>query len=111
MNNSKHELLNLNMDARPVMKRSTHSSRVGTLLFICMAIVLLLAMPAAACPLCDGTIAQENSSGLGDGMSYSTLGLIGMPFLLFGTVAGIVIRAYRRHRPPQFTELDDSHMN
>jgi hypothetical protein len=74
-------------------------SHIGRTLIV--AAVLLLVWGVAsdtllACPGCKEEIAQQSTDGLGKGLSYSVMGMVSMPFLLFGTVAGIVIRAYRK---------------
>lgn len=75
----------------------TFASRV--LLFaVAFGLLMLLPILLSACPFCSETVAQQKSAGLAQGLSYSVIGLASMPFVLFGTVATVIYRAFRRHR-------------
>jgi hypothetical protein len=65
---------------------------------VTMAVIVIVASagPAIGCPSCGKDIAQNK--GLADGLNYTILGMMSMPFLLFGTMVGVFYRAYRRYR-------------
>lgn len=79
----------------------------GTRTVAIMTMVVILAVTvvgdAVGCPSCGKDIAQN--PGLADGLNYSILGMMSMPFLLFGTVAGLFYRAYRRHHRSGYDRL------
>jgi hypothetical protein len=53
---------------------------------------------AHACPSCADAVAGQKSHGLADGLNYSIIGLMGMPFLVAGGIGGAIYRALRKQR-------------
>lgn len=74
--------------------RSRSAVRATTLALV---MLLMFADVASACPSCKETIAADGR-GLAEGFSYSVLGMVSMPFLLFAVVGGIIMLAVRRAR-------------
>jgi hypothetical protein len=77
----------------------TYLSHIGRTILVAAVLLLLWAMASdtlLACPLCKEAIGEQSSNGLGKGISYTVMGMVSMPFLLVGTVASIVIRAYMK---------------
>lgn len=69
------------------------------LLFLCAAAV------ADACPNCGAELAnQKGGAELVQGFTYSMVGMASMPFLLFGSVAFYIFRAYRRRQEEEFED-------
>lgn len=68
------------------------------LLAVAFAVLALHFIPAAlsACPNCSEAIGSQKDTGLADGLNYTILAMIGLPFLVVGTVAAITLRAYMR---------------
>ncbi len=64
------------------------------LLPLVAVMLLFLAAEAVACPNCKDQMAENG--GLAQGFYYTILGMVGMPFLLFGVVSTIVYRAHVR---------------
>ena len=78
----------------------TFLSHIGRVAIAAVVLLLIWAMASdtlIACPGCKEELAKQSTNGLGKGLSYTVMGMVSMPFLLFGTVAGIVIRAFRKH--------------
>jgi hypothetical protein len=72
---------------------------IGALAIAAVAAMAILALPdlASACPACKETVrGSAQGAALSAGFNYTIFLLIGMVFGLFGTIAGIVVRAYRR---------------
>lgn len=65
---------------------------------IVVALVLLLASVAAACPTCKDGLAQNDPHGqaLAAGYAYSVLFMMSMPYLLLCTMASMAFLAIRR---------------
>jgi hypothetical protein len=79
---------------------NAYRSHIGRVLLAASVLLLVWAMSSetvVACPACNEAVSQQPTDGLGEGLSYSVLGMMSMPFLLFATVAGIIIRAYMKH--------------
>ena len=71
-----------------------------------LAVVLLAAEFAAACPTCKDTLAHDPAaSNLARGIYYSILFMISMPFLIFGSLCAYfyweVCRARKRQAAEQ----------
>lgn len=67
-----------------------------SVLMVAVALLLVTVAPEVlACPSCKETVRAQAGGNLAAGFNYTVLGLIGMVFGLFTTVASIVIRAYR----------------
>ena len=66
------------------------------LLLLVFPLLLLTLDLASACPACKEAVAEQGSSGLSEGLSYSVLGMVAMPFVLFASVALVVVRSYMR---------------
>lgn len=64
------------------------------------ALIIFVAQLAAtamlACPNCKEALASQEGQGLADGLNYTVLGMVSLPFLLVGTVAAVIIRAYTK---------------
>jgi hypothetical protein len=78
----------------------SYRSHIGRTVVAGAVLLLVWALasePLVACPACNEAVSQQPTEGLGEGLSYSVIGMMSMPFLLFATVAGIVIRAYMKH--------------
>ena len=80
------------INSKVILSRPTARALAVTLLMLLTTVEWAL-----ACPSCKETIAGDNG-GLAEGFSYSVLGMVSMPFLLFAIVGGIVAMAYRRAR-------------
>jgi uncharacterized paraquat-inducible protein A len=67
---------------------------------IVLALVLLLASVAAACPTCKDGIAQNDPHGqaLAAGYAYSVLFMMSMPYLVLCTMGSMAYIAIRRAR-------------
>jgi heme/copper-type cytochrome/quinol oxidase subunit 2 len=70
---------------------------------LALALVLLLVGEASACPNCKEALASQtgDAARLKDGYFYSILFMMGMPFLLLGTGALMVVRAAKRGALPE----------
>jgi hypothetical protein len=68
-------------------------SRWGWYLSGAMAVVGILPAAAWACPVCLG-----GDDALGHAMNMSILFLMSMPFLIGGSIGGVLFVAYRRAR-------------
>lgn len=86
------------------LKRVVWQSVAGWLAVAVMALATGLAPAAAlACPNCKEAVAEQEEQGLADGLNYTVLGMVSLPFLVVGTVAAVTIRAYTR-RSNQYIE-------
>ena len=76
---------------------------------IVLALVLLIATVAAACPTCKEGLAQNDPHGqsLAAGYAYSVLFMMSMPYIVLGTFASAAYYSIRRARP-QSDDLGDS---
>jgi hypothetical protein len=65
-----------------------------------VALVLLMASVAAACPTCKDGLAQNDPQGkaLAAGYAYSILFMMSMPYLVLGTVGSLAYLSIRRAR-------------
>jgi hypothetical protein len=65
-----------------------------------VALVLLIASVAAACPTCKDGLAQNDPRGkaLAAGISYSILFMMSMPYIVLGTFGGCAYFSIRRAR-------------
>jgi uncharacterized membrane protein len=65
-----------------------------------VALLLLLASVAAACPTCKDGLAQNDPQGqaIAAGFYYSILFMMAMPYLVLGTFASIAYYTIRRAR-------------
>lgn len=65
-----------------------------------VALLLLLASVAAACPTCKDGLAQNDPHGqaIAAGFYYSILFMMAMPYLVLGTFASIAYYTIRRAR-------------
>ncbi len=81
------------------------------LMVVALLGIYLIPVAASACPNCKQAVASQKDQGLADGLNYTILGMIGLPFLLAGTVGAVTIRAYRRQgndsRPGSNASPDD----
>jgi hypothetical protein len=70
---------------------------------LALALLLLLAGDASACPNCKEALANQtgDAARLKDGYFYSILFMMGMPFLLLGSGVFFVIRAVKRGALPE----------
>lgn len=75
---------------------------------VVLAIVLLIASVAAACPTCKEGLAQNDPQGqaLAAGYAYSVLFMMSMPYIVLGTFGSVAYYSIRRARrqPPESTE-------
>lgn len=82
----------------PILSSLIRLALVGVL-FLCLAAV------ADACPNCGAELAkQKGGAELVQGFTYSMVGMASMPFLLFGSVAFYIFRAYRRRQEEEFED-------
>ncbi len=67
---------------------------------IVLALVLLLASVAAACPTCQEGLAQNDPHGqsIAAGYYYSILLMMSMPYIVMGTLGGLAYVTIRRAR-------------
>jgi hypothetical protein len=79
----------------------TRSRRLFPLL--ALSFVLTFGEVASACPNCKEALASQTGEAakLKDGYFYSILFMMGMPFLLLGTGAFLVVRAVKRGGIPE----------
>jgi uncharacterized membrane protein len=70
---------------------------------IVLALVLLIASVAAACPTCKEGLAQNDPQGqsLAAGYYYSILFMMSMPYIVLGTFGSCVYYSIRRARHNQ----------
>jgi len=71
-----------------------------TIVALVLALVLLIASVAAACPNCKQGLAQNDPQGqaLAAGFYYSILFMMSMPFAILGTFGGLAYLSIRRAR-------------
>jgi uncharacterized paraquat-inducible protein A len=76
---------------------------------IVLALVLLIATVAAACPTCKEGLAQNDPHGqsLAAGYAYSVLFMMSMPYIVLGTFGSVAYYSIRRARRQQ-TEAADT---
>lgn len=76
------------------------------LVAVVMALVLLIASVAAACPNCKEGLAQNDPQGnsLAKGFYYSILFMMSMPFAILGTFGSLAYLSIRRARQQQASE-------
>ena len=68
-------------------------------LLLSLAIVLLLAAVAQACPNCKETLSSDpTQQGLAKGIYYSILFMMSMPFAIVGTFGCLAYRAVKREQ-------------
>jgi hypothetical protein len=83
---------------------------IGRWVLIAMAIamLLLIASVAAACPNCKEGLAQNDPQGqsIAAGYYYSILFMMGMPFAILGTFGGLAYLSIRRAQRQQHDLLD-----
>ena len=67
---------------------------------VIVALVLLIASVAAACPTCKEGLAQNDPQGqaLAAGYAYSVLFMMSMPYIVLGTFASVAYYTIRRAR-------------
>jgi hypothetical protein len=67
---------------------------------LAIALVLLIASVAAACPTCKEGLAQNDPQGesIAAGYYYSILFMMAMPFTVLGTFGGLAYLSIRRAR-------------
>ncbi len=80
------------------------------LVLVIVSIVMAVSQVVLACPGCTEEIAKPETAGLADGLSYTVVGMVSMPFLLFAVVGGIVFQAYRK-RNRSSADVDIDHIN
>lgn len=73
------------------------------LVAMAVALVLLIASVAAACPNCKEGLAQQDPQGqaIAAGYYYSILFMMSMPFAILGTFGGLAYLSIRRARQQQ----------
>jgi hypothetical protein len=73
------------------------------LIALAIALVLLIASVAAACPNCKEGLAQNDPQGqsIAAGYYYSILFMMAMPFTVLGTFGGLAYLSIRRARQMQ----------
>ena len=69
---------------------------------VAIALVVLAAQTASACPSCKAALAnQEGKGDLVSGMMYSILFMLSMPFAIFGSISSYFYYLVRRARREQ----------
>ena len=70
---------------------------------VVLALVLLIASVAAACPTCKEGLAQNDPHGkaLAAGYAYSVLFMMSMPYIVLGTFGSIAYYSIRRAKKQQ----------
>ena len=78
------------------------------LIALVVAIALLAASPASACPTCKDGIAENDpaAQSMAAGYFYSIVFMMSMPFLLLGTLGSFAYFSVRRARLSGDTESD-----
>jgi hypothetical protein len=73
------------------------------LLAVVLALVLLIASVAGACPTCKEGLAQQDPHGqsVAAGYYYSILFMMAMPFAILGTFGSLAYLSIRRARQQQ----------
>lgn len=79
------------------------------LVAMAVALVLLIASVAAACPNCKEGLAQQDPQGqaIAAGYYYSILFMMSMPFAILGTFGGLAYLSIRRARQQQQSHGSD----
>jgi uncharacterized paraquat-inducible protein A len=79
------------------------------LVAMAVALVLLIASVAAACPNCKEGLAQQDPQGqaIAAGYYYSILFMMSMPFAILGTFGGLAYLSIRRARQQQQSQGSD----
>ena len=85
-----------NQNFAPVVSR-------WVMIALAIALVLLIASVAAACPTCKEGLAQNDPQGesIAAGYYYSILFMMAMPFTVLGTFSGLAYLSIRRARQAQ----------
>lgn len=84
-------------DQKRINRRRQALSSVA--LIAALAVVLLAAQTASACPSCKAALANQDGKGdLVTGMMYSILFMLSMPFAIFGSLSGYFYHLVRRAR-------------
>ncbi len=69
---------------------------------VAIAVVLLVAQTASACPSCKAALAnQEGQGDVASGYMYSILFMLSMPFAIFGSFSSYFYYLVRRARREQ----------
>ena len=76
------------------------SSRVSRLI-LALAIVVILAGVASACPNCKESLADPQQHSMATGYYYSILFMMAMPFAILGTFGSLAYLSIRRARAQQ----------
>jgi uncharacterized paraquat-inducible protein A len=76
---------------------------------IVLALVLLIASVAAACPTCKEGLAQNDPQGqsLAAGYYYSILFMMSMPYIVLGTFGSVAYYSIRRARQQMEASADN----
>jgi p-aminobenzoyl-glutamate transporter AbgT len=86
------------MQARKLISRAI----VTVSLVVVVAIMLGSATVASACPSCQEALASDTTQGnFANGIYYSILFMMSMPFAIVGTFAGFAYRAVKREQRRQ----------
>lgn len=73
-----------------------------------MSLMLALVSVAEACPNCKDGIANGNNLNLVRGYFWSIVFMMGMPFLLLGSIGTYFVVLHRKGRKQAMTEKDSS---
>lgn len=101
------EVADAYMMIRSAMKTIDRSWILSPLVRLVLVAIMLLctAVVADACPSCGADMAkQKGGAELVQGFTYSMVGMASMPFLLFGSVAFYLFRAYRKKQEEEFQD-------
>jgi hypothetical protein len=72
-----------------------------------LAVVVLLAGVARACPTCSEGMADAQHQSMATGYFYSILFMMSMPFAILGTFCSLAYLSIRRAREREDAEADD----
>ena len=83
-----------------VQQRYEPATLRWVLIAVALALVLLIASVAAACPTCKDGLAQNDPQGqsIAAGYYYSILFMMSMPFAILGTFGSLAYLSIRRAR-------------
>jgi heme/copper-type cytochrome/quinol oxidase subunit 2 len=75
---------------------------------IVLALVLLIATVAAACPTCKEGLAQNDPQGkaMAAGINYSIIFMMSMPYIVLGTFGSLAYVSIRRARQVEVATTD-----
>jgi hypothetical protein len=90
-----------------IIRRPSPVASMMIVVLLLLVVSLVTSDTLIACPACNEAVGQQETSGLGEGLSYSVVGMAAMPFVLFASVASIVFRSYLKRSRGMVTEFPE----